>query len=219
MEKNIQNVTMTDTELEEFRAFKMAAEKKRAAEKAKEERDAYKSLVNETLEEVFPSLQEVSASLSTLKTKVFEAFQDAIKLKQQIYNINDEQASHTFTNSERNKRVTIGYYMLDSYGDTVNEGVAMVKEYLSSLARDEESASLVNAILRLLSKDQTGNLKASRVLQLRKMAEESGNDRFKEGVKIIEESYQPSRSKSFVRAEIMNDKGAWENIHLGMTES
>ncbi len=41
--------------------------------------------------------------------------------------------------------------------------------------------------LQLLSRDGQGTSRASRVLQLRKMAEDSGNDRFTEGVRIIEE--------------------------------
>ena len=74
-------------------------------------------------------------------------------------------------------------------------------------------------VLKLLARDSKGALKASRVLQLRKMAEESGDDRFMEGVKIIEESYQPAVSKQFVRAEVKNDNGAWVAIPLGMTEA
>ena len=43
-------------------------------------------------------------------------------------------------------------------------------------------------MLRLLSKDKQGNLNASRVLQLERMADESDNDQFKEGVKIIKKA-------------------------------
>lgn len=56
-------------------------------------------------------------------------------------------------------------------------------------------------------------------MQLRKLAEESGNDRFLEGVKIIEESYQPVVSKQYVHAEMKNELGEWKTIPLGMTES
>ena len=87
------------------------------------------------------------------------------------------------------------------------------------LSRRNESRILVNAVLKLLSRDQQGNLKASRVLQLRKMADELNNERFAEGVRIIEEAYQPAESKQFIRAEYRNESGAWVNIPLGMTEA
>ena len=53
---------------------------------------------------------------------------------------------------------------------------------------------------------------------LRKMADETGDERFQEGVRIIEESYQPTETKSYIRAEVKNEAGAWVAIPLGMTE-
>ena len=78
---------------------------------------------------------------------------------------------------------------------------------------------LVDSVLRLLSRDTKGTLKASRVMQLRKIANESGDARFLEGVKIIEESYNPTPSRQFIRAEIKDENGAWKSVPLGMTES
>ena len=101
----------------------------------------------------------------------------------------------------------------------MEDGIAIVKEYIEGLASDAKTQSLVKMVLRLLARDAKGTLKASRVVQLRKIAEESGNERFVEGVQIIEESYQPAISKQFIRAEVKNENGAWVCIPLGMTEA
>ena len=94
-----------------------------------------------------------------------------------------------------------------------------MRGYIESLATDEKSKALVSAVLRLLSRDGQGNLKASRVLQLRKMAEDSGDEQFLEGVRIIEESYQPSETRRYIRAQRKDSKtGAWVNIPLGITD-
>ncbi len=45
------------------------------------------------------------------------------------------------------------------------------------------------------------------MLQLRRMAEDSGDERFLEGVRTIEEAYQPTVSKKFIRAQYKDDKG------------
>ena len=66
--------------------------------------------------------------------------------------------------------------------------------------------------------DEAGNLKASRVLQLQKMAEETGDERFIEGVRIIQESYQPTPSKDYIRAAVRDESGAWVPIPLSMTD-
>jgi hypothetical protein len=217
--ENQESVMMTEEEKAQFEAFKQAQAKKEAAEKAKAGRDAYKSLVNDAINSCFPLLQQVSANLSQEKKKVMDTFQQALDMKLDLFHNRSDNFSHTFTNTDGTRRITLGYYLLDEYRDTVEDGIAMIKEVIESLAKDEESRLLVNAVLKLLSRDQQGNLKASRVLQLRKMADELDNERFKEGVRIIEESYQPSRSKQYVRAEYKNKIGKWVTIPLGMTES
>ncbi len=212
-------VQMTAEEAAQFAAFKEAQAKKAAEEKKRKDREAYAMMVDEAIEVSMPSLTNISDVLTHTKQTVINTFKTALEMKGELLGIREDQRSHTFTNSKGTMRITLGVNTLDNYGDMVNEGIAIVKEYLASLAKDAESEALVNAVLRLMSKDQAGNLKASRVLQLRKMAEDSGNERFLEGVKIIEESYQPTMSKQFVRAEIKGDNGEWKAVPLGMTES
>lgn len=59
---------------------------------------------------------------------------------------------------------------------------------MSYQGRDETKA-MINQIMRLIARDQNGNLKASKVLQLDTLAEELHNERLSEGIAIIKESY------------------------------
>ena len=68
-------------------------------------------------------------------------------------------------------------YVTDGYRDTVEDGIAIVKEYIESLAKDEKTKALVSMVLRLLARDAKGTLKASRIVQLRKVAMETGDER------------------------------------------
>ena len=217
MEKH--TVEMTAEEQKKYEAYKAEESKKNKIIKRKEDRQAYSELVDEMIKTAMPTLCAVSDEIAKAKTMVVDNFKQVIELKGELFGVKKAQRTHTFTNSDSSSRITLGYHCLDNYKDTVSDGVAMVKEYIESLAKDKETQSLVSAVLRLLSKDQAGNLKASRVLQLRRMAEDSGNERFIEGVEIIEESYLPTLSKQFIRAEIKNELNAWVNIPLGMTES
>lgn len=210
---------MSTEEAEQFAAYKAEKARKEAAARAKEEREEYKIMVDEAIERALPELQDLSRDIAHVKRAVMDEFRAALEMKASIFGVKDDQRSHTFTNTEGTKRITLGQYVTDGYRDTVNEGIAMVKEYLSGLAKDKDSEALVKAVLRLLSRDMAGNLKASRVLQLRRMAEESGDERFQEGVKIIEESYAPAVSKQFIRVEIKADNGQWQQVPLGMTEA
>lgn len=213
-------VEMTDEELRQFEAFKTAQAEKNAKEQAKRDREAYRDLVDETIERAILSLALISNGIKKTKKLVLNDFKNVIDMKADVLKLKkDGQRSDTFTNSKGDKRITIGVYTTDGYRDTVEDGIAIVKEYIEGLASDEKTKSLVKMVLRLLARDAQGTLKASRVVQLRKIAEEAGNERFMEGVQIIEEAYQPAISKQFIRAEVKNENGAWVSVPLGMTEA
>lgn len=220
-EENRQTVVMTAEEKAEFEAFQQAKAKKTAEEKAKADREMYRQMVDEEIEHSIPVLLGISEEIKESKQKVLDNFKTILEMKSDLFKtkVRDDQRSHTFTNSNGDKRITLGVYVTDGYRDTVEDGIAIVKEYIASLANDEKTQALVNMVFRLLSRDAKGTLKASRIVQLRKVAEDTGDARFLEGVRIIEESYQPEVSKQFIRAEVKDKNGMWKPIPLGMTES
>jgi hypothetical protein len=211
-------VEMTAEEQAQFAAFKAAQEKKARLQKRKENRESYAQIVDEQVALAIPELAALSEQIKTVKTAVFENFKMVLDMKADLMSLTQSgQHSHTFTTSDGMMRLTLGTNTVDAYRDTVEEGIAMVRSYIESLAKDDNSRALVNAVLRLLARDQKGTLKASRVLQLRKMADETGDETFQEGVKIIEESYQPAETKQYIRAEFKDDKG-WHIIPLSVTD-
>lgn len=215
----MEKVEMTAEERKEFEAYRAEKQKKEEKERQKKQRSEYADMVDDEVRAAIPQLRELSEQIKTVKETVFGNFDTILKMKSEVLGLTkDDQRSHTFTTGDSKLRLTLGVNTIDGYRDTVEDGIAMVKAYIESLAKDETSKALVNAVLRLLSRDQSGNIKASRVLQLRKMAEETGNDQFIDGVQIIEESYQPTATKRYIRAEYKSDKGAWVSIPLGMTD-
>lgn len=215
----MEQVEMTAEERQEFEAYRAEKEKKRLEGERRQQRADYAGLVDDEVRTTIPQLRELSEQIKAVKETVFGNFGAILKMKSEVLGLTrDDQRSHTFTTSDSRLRLTLGVNCIDGYRDTVEDGITMVKQYIESLARDEATKSLVNAVLRLLSRDGQGNIKASRVLQLRKMAEDSGDDRFLEGVRIIEEAYQPTVTKRYIRAEYKDDKGAWRYIPLGMTD-
>ncbi len=216
-----QTVEMSADEMAAFEAFKVAQAQAVAEAKAKEERENYKVLVDDEIERSIPILLTISENIKESKQQVLDNFRSIIELKGDLFKtkVKDDQRSHTFTNSDGDKRIILGYHVSDDYRDTVEEGIAMVKDYIAGLAQDENTQALVNMVFRLLARDAKGTLKASRIVQLRKIADEVGADQMLQGVKIIEEAYQPAVSKQYIRAEVKDDNGVWRSIPLGMTEA
>lgn len=211
---------MTADEKAKFDKWQAEEKEKARLVKQQEDRDTYKELVDEAIEAVFPSGRILSQLFSATKKRIYDSFREVIKLKEEIYGVKEGQQSHTWTHGNGKLRVTLGYNVTDDYDDTASAGVQKVHNYISSLAKDAETRSLVNAVLRLLAKDgKTGTLKNSRILALRKMAEESGNADFIDGVDIIDKAYIPVLSKQYIKMWYKNDINEWVSIPMSMTEA
>lgn len=221
METTTTTVQVTEAELAELQALREEKAKKEASERRKAERERYAELVDAQVAKAVNDLTLLSTHIIDVKKEVFFDFETVLDMKAETMGLaKDGQRTHTFTSSDGSMRITLGVHTVDGYRDTVEDGIAMVMEYIQSLATDDNSRVLVSAITRLLARDKHGTIKASRVLQLRKMAEESGDEKFMEGVKIIEESYQPTTTKRFLRAEkrdLFTNK--WVAIPLSVTEA
>ena len=213
-----EQVTMTPeerAEYEEFRAQK-AQEREEAARKA--QREEYARLVDDEVAAAVAQLEELSEQMSTIKKTIFDNFDTIIKMKREVMSLckPEGQYTHTFTSSDSRCRITLGNRMVDDYRDTVEDGILMVKDYITSLAKDEDSAQLVGLIMSLLERNKSGALQPSRVIRLRQLADKRQDPRLLEGVKIIEDSYQPYASSTFVQAEIKGATG-WVTIPLNIS--
>ncbi len=213
-------VEMTQEQKAQFEAFKEAQARKERAEAKKEQRRQLQEMTDSVMADAVAELKRCNEQLVATKKKVMDTFSTLMELRKEVNEEagKKEQDTFMFTNSEGTQRIRIGYNMNDNYLDQVEEGIAKVKAYLESLAKDEQSKELIALVLRLLARDQKGNLKASRVIQLGQIAEKSGNEEFQEGMRIIREAYRPTRSKLFIRCSLKEPEKEWMDLGLGIGE-
>lgn len=178
-------------------------------------RRAYKDLVVETVPKVVADLVMVSRDLVTAKKNVFAYFQDVLKLKAEVFGVVGGQQSHTFSTDTCS--ITIGYRLGDGWDDTVTAGIAKVENFIASKAKDKESSQLVSGIFRLLKKDAKGNLQASRVLELKQMADEFNDANFSDGVNTILDAFSPVRTCWFIEAYYVDENQEKVSIPLSIS--
>lgn len=214
-----EQVTMTPEERAEYEEFKAKKAQEREEAARKQQREDYAILVNCEVSTAVTQLAELSETMRMIKSTIYSNFEAILKMKNEVMHLSREggQYTHTFTTSDSRYRITLGCRTVDDYRDTVEDGIAIVTEYLQSLAKDQDSADLVETVMHLLSRNKRGVLQPSRVIQLRQLADKRQDARLLEGVKIIEESYQPYTSKTFVQAQVKEATG-WATIPLNMTE-
>jgi len=226
-ENALQRVEMSAEEYAAFQEFQAARAKEAAQNRVNALRENYKQMSEKFIARTIKKLTPLSEAIRQKKAEVLDEAAALQKLKAELLEIDGKSMpkSHTFTSEDGTRRVTIGVYETDGYDDTVEEGVAIVKAYIEGLASDAKSQQLVKMVLSLLQRSANGALKASRVVRLHKLADESGDERFQEGVRIIEAAYRPVISRTYNRCEKreIDEQGGvikdWEAIPLGMTES
>jgi len=194
----------------------LAAELQRRTALKEGNKVAYKSLSNEVVPTLFQKLLIYSQIGAEIKADIYSSLKTLIKLKFEAYGIKSDQMSHTFT-ADNGDSITIGYNVNRGYDDTAFLGVAKVKEFINSLATDAQTAKLINQITRLLRPTKTGDLDPKRILELRQMTNDYSDPNLLEGVKIIEDAYNPTRSTWFIQAKYKNGVGIEVNLPLSLS--
>lgn len=206
---------LTPAQRAELKA-QLEAEERAEKQKRQDDIDAYKQCVDEFCQDVFGRMKKISELMRLEKERVFANANTLIQEKERLYDTKQDRHSNQFTTSDGKVTVALGYRTNDGWDDTVNVGIAKVKEYLKSLTSTEEGAKAVDIILKLLAKDKKGNLKASSMIQLEQLAAKYGNPLFIEGVQIIRDSYRPVDSCQFISVSYKDENGVKHVLPLSL---
>lgn len=207
------------TEEQRKQLEKLKALEKKENERKREERDTLKEVTSEATLRAFRIVEQVSKALSDAKTEVYSIFADVIELKKAVYETSDEQYSHTFTTTDSKLRIILGFHVIDAFDDSHTAGVDGVNKFLDTLGVDKDSKMLVQMAKKLMSRDSKGTLNARKVMQLMKMAQESGHKSFIDNVQIIVDAYEPIKSKMYIIAKYRDENNEWTTLPLGITEA
>jgi len=195
----------------------LEAEKQAEKQKKEQSREAYRQIKDEAIRTVFGVMKGLSKNIMLVKTETFKNFEQIIDIKDDLFKTKSNRNSNTFTTEDGTISIKLGNRVYEGWADEVEIGVQKVKEYLKSLAKDENSANLVDTVMGLLAKDRKGNLKASRVLELEKLAKKSGDPEFIDGLAIIKDAYHPSPSCQFIEVKYKDESGKEQSLPLSIS--
>jgi vesicle coat complex subunit len=131
---------------------------------------------------------------------LFQDFEPVLAIRKELYG-DKPQDSYTSTLPDGSQSITIGHNVIISFDGTESEGVQKIKEYLATLASDDDNAKKLSASLNLLLKPngKTGMLKPNVVLQLNALRDQYNDENFDEGIEIIEKAQIFTRTTQYVR--------------------
>lgn len=194
----------------------LEAEERAEKQKRQDDIDAYKQSVDDFVRGTFERMKRVSELMRSEKDSVFTAAETLITLKDELYNTKTDRHSNSFTSADGMVSITLGKRTNDGWDDTVNVGVQKVTDFFKSMARDEEMAALAEMVMSLLSRDKKGNLKASRVLQLREVARKSGYQELIDAADIIQAAYSPVETVEFISVQYKDENGIKRALPLSL---
>jgi hypothetical protein len=211
------NLNELTTEQRTSLIAQLEAKNKAERERILRDREAYTQSKDEVIRETFRDLSDISDQMLYLKGLIFEKFETVIQVKDDLFRTKSDRMSDTFTTEDGSITIKLGHRINEGWGDTMEVGVSKVKGYLKTLAKDANSADLVDTVMGLLAKDRKGNLKASRVLELEKLAKKSGNEDFIEGINLIRDAYRPSPTCRFIEVKYKGRDGCERSLPLSMS--
>lgn len=206
---------LTEQEKAELRA-KIEAEDKARKQKQQEDRETYKGLTDKFVTTNIKKLQNLSIQMTLIKQEVFRDAEVLIDMKDDLFKTKADRRSNTFTTQDGLMSITLGNRINEGWDDTVNAGITKVKDYLATLAKDENSAALVETLMGLIAKDRKGNLKASKVLELEKLAVKTKDEMFLDGIAIIKAAYRPAPSCQFIEVTLKDEHGTEQKLPLSL---
>lgn len=222
-EKTVRKIdlsALTPAEREQL-MLQLNEERKRDEARHQAEREAYESMKDDVVRKAFATILDASEQLGATKDKIFGEFDQIMKLKKDLFKLSDEQmltqGSHTFTSEDGQMSIIIGSNIIDRWDETVSVGIKLVNDWLTTLAKDEKSARLVDIVRDLLKPNKDGVLKASRVLDLSKHAAQIGDAELIKAVGIIRDAYRPAKTSTYIKAKYKDTTGNDVYVPLSMS--
>lgn len=132
---------------------------------------------------------------------LYKEFNPLLSLKAEAYGVHiNEQDSHTFTLEDGSASITLGYNVTIGFDGTENAGVQKIKNFIGSLASDDENVTklskMVNTFLKPNAK--TGMLNPAKIIELSKLRDEFNNAEFNDGIEIIFNAQQRRQNSMYV---------------------
>lgn len=205
---------LTNSELESLVA-QLKAKNEACRKQRENDIESYKQMIDGFCHSSLSRLGRLSGEMKREKDLAFHEADALIRMKESLYKVKVDRHTNSFTSSD-GVTVTLGCRTNDGWDSTVDAGIEKVKEFLGSLAKDENSAKLYDIVMKLLSKDRKGNLKAQAMLQLEQYAAKFNDPTFTEGVEIIRDSYRPVETCQFISVQYKDDQGNKHSLPLSL---
>ncbi|WP_164879087.1 DUF3164 family protein [Flavobacterium cerinum] len=209
-------INTDDLTIEQMEA---ALEKKRKALKQKQqaEKQAYENDTNEKVEAIITTAKTMFTELSEFKQYChIEMDKKALSLAQYGGIRSNSKGGFTITNKAGDMRVTRRRDTEPVWDERATKAIELIKDFLSDTIKKRDM-KLYEILMGFLERNEKGDLEYNRVMDLYKHEDKFDDERWKEGLRLIKESYGSHLKGYGYEFKIKDSEGKWQGVLLNFS--
>jgi hypothetical protein len=208
---------MTDTAEKKYTSDELKAmlaeQEKLEADERELKRQTYEKLKTETIDELFSIASELNGLLVKFKEKAFKDMGALYTLLQEY--------SNRHKDGKGNFEVENDFYKIlfkkQGKGKFDERSVQAEKHIIDFLSTKYEGDLDTKDLIMSLLERKKGDLDIQLVQKLYSMEDRFDDVNWKEGIKLLKESYTYSHSKDYISFYQKDSTGKWENVNLNFS--
>lgn len=193
--------------LQEKRAEKNAAEL--------EKRNSYESLKEATVCDLVNAALIMQEGLSVFKDKVFGDVKAVYELLKEYSNrSDDDKGNFKLVSADGTKKLQFSRQDSGFFDERSKQAEKHIIEFVESqFASDKATQDLISSLLER----KKGHLDIKLVQKLYSMEDRFDNENWKQGLKLLRESWQTGDSKFYVNFYIKNENDEWKHVNINFS--
>lgn len=203
----------TTAELEQM----LKERKKQEALKAEKEKQAYEDGRDEMIEKVILTAKTLFRELGEFKTFChIEMDKQAVKLSEYGKIRSNSKGGFSVTDKNDTMRVTRRRDTEPVWDERSGKAVELIKEFLGDAIKKRD-IKMYEILMSFLERNANGDLEYGRVMDLYKHEDKFDDPRWKEGLKLIKESFSNHLKGYGYEFKVKGEDGKWENLYLNFS--
>ena len=204
---------LTTTQLEEL----LKNKKKQEATELAKQKEAYEKKRDEVITNIITTAKTLFKELGEFKAYChIEMGKQAEQLAGYGKIRSNSKGGFSVTDTEDTMRVTRRRDTEPVWDERATKAVELIKDFLSDTIKKRD-VKLYNILMGFLEKNKEGDLEYADVMNLYKHENEFNDERWKEGLRLIKESYSNHLKGYGYEFKIKGADGKWENLYLNFS--
>jgi hypothetical protein len=210
---NTQLEQLSTAEIEKM----LADRRKSESAKAEKEKKVYEQGRDEMVLKVITTAKVLFKELGEFKQFChIEMDKQAVKLSEYGKLRSNSKGGFSVTDSDDTMRITRRRDTEPVWDERSTKAIELIKEFLGDAIKKRD-VKMYEILMSFLERNANGDLEYNRVMDLYKHEDKFDDPRWKEGLKLIKESFSNHLKGYGYEFKVKGDDGKWQNLYLNFS--